>query len=167
MRYLRLLGRGETLALWAGQVTSVMGDRLYAMAVLWLVLKMTGSTQLMAVVALGQTVPLVIVGLLGGSLVDHWDKFRGMVWIDVLRAAMVALLPIDYLLGALAPWHFLVVGIGLGSLEALFTPSLQASLPAVVEGDDLQGRDRPHGHDEPFRTDPRSRVGWASAGALT
>ncbi len=76
MRYVRLLGRGETLALCAGQMASVMGDRLYAMAVLWLVLKMTGSTELMAVVALGQTAPLVVVGLWGGGLVDHWDKFR-------------------------------------------------------------------------------------------
>ncbi len=138
MRYLTLLGRGETLALWVGQMTSVMGDRLYAMAVLWLVLKLTGSTQLMAVVALGQTVPLVLVGLWGGGLVDHWDKFRGMVGIDLLRAVMVAALPIDYALGTLVPWHFLVVGIGLGSLEALFAPSMQASLPGVVDREDLQ-----------------------------
>ena len=138
MRYVKLLGRGETLALCAGQLTSVMGDRLYAMAVLWLVLKMTGSTELMAVVVPGVTAPAAVVGLWGGGLIDHWDKFRGMVGIDVARAIMVALIPIDYLLGTLVPWHFLVVGVGLGSLEALFSPSLQASLPTVVEAEDLQ-----------------------------
>jgi len=138
MRYLRLLTRADTLALWGGQLTSVMGDRLYAMAVLWLVLQMTGSAQLMALVSLSQSLPLVVVGLLAGGLVDSWDRFRGMVGIDVLRALCVAAIPLDYALGTMAPWHFVVVGAVLGSLEALFAPSLQASLPAVVEADDLQ-----------------------------
>jgi MFS family permease len=139
MSYWILLRQRETLLLWLGQLASTLGDRLYAMAVLWLVLELTGSTKLMALVSLSESVPFVLVGLFAGALVDRLDRFRVMIWADVGRAVLVGVLPALYLSGHIQPWHFMAVGLGLGALEALFVPSLQASLPAVEGGDRLQG----------------------------
>lgn len=137
MRYFTLLRRPAPLLLWIGQLTSTAGDRLYAMAVLWLTLELTGSTGMMATVSLFESVPYTLMGLIAGPLIDRWDRFRTMVAVDVLRAALVLLLPLAYLTGTLQPWHLMLTGMGLGVLEAFFSPALQASLPGLVEQDEL------------------------------
>ncbi|GHE99347.1 hypothetical protein [Streptomyces fumanus] len=38
MSYLRLLRNGRIAAVWASQLLAVMGGRLYALAVMWLML---------------------------------------------------------------------------------------------------------------------------------
>ena len=60
MRVLRLLRQPAPLALWLGQLFSVTGDKLYAMAVLWLVLALWRT------IALGS--PQFAVLLLFGAL---------------------------------------------------------------------------------------------------
>jgi hypothetical protein len=47
MSYLRLLRNGRVAGLWGSQVLAVMGGRLYALAVMWLMWRTTGSGVLM------------------------------------------------------------------------------------------------------------------------
>lgn len=139
LRYVRLLRRPAALLLWMGQVSSTAGDRLYAMAMLWVALELTGSTTAMAAVSLFESVPLALAGLVAGVLVDRWDRLRTMVAVDVLRALLLLTLPAAYLAGALQPWHLMAVGVGMGLLGALFDPALNAALPSLVEPDEFPG----------------------------
>lgn len=132
MQYFNLLRRPVPLLLWLGQVTSTAGDRLYAMAMLWIAYQLTGSTTTMAAVSLFESIPLALVGLVGGALVDRWDRLRTMIAIDAVRAVLVLALPAAYTFGMLQPWHLMAVGICMGALGALFDPALQATLPALV-----------------------------------
>ena len=133
MLYLRLLADPRVFCLWIGQLLSVLGDRLYIMTVLWLVLQMTGSTELMSVVAVAQLLPLAAAGLFGGALVDRVDRFGVMIAADLIRAVLAGLLPIAYLTGHFTPALLIAVGAGLGLLGALFVPALQAVLPGLAE----------------------------------
>jgi hypothetical protein len=45
---LRVLRSHRVLLLWVAQTLSVLGDRFYALAVMWLVWQATGSAALMA-----------------------------------------------------------------------------------------------------------------------
>jgi DHA3 family macrolide efflux protein-like MFS transporter len=139
MRYLNLLRRPGPLLLWVGQVTSTAGDRLYLMAMLWLALQLTGSTQSMAAVSLFESIPLVLVGLIGGALIDRRDRLRLMIGIDMVRAVLVLALPLLYLAGRLHPWHLMAVAVGMGAVGALFDPALQATLPAMVAPGEFAG----------------------------
>ena len=64
-----MLHQPVPLAIWLGQLLSVTGDRLYAMALLWLVLQLTGSAKLMAAVSAAGSVPYVLTGFLGAGLI--------------------------------------------------------------------------------------------------
>ena len=138
MRVLRLLRQPIPLAVWLGQLFSVTGDKLYAMAVLWLVLQLTGSAKLMAAVSVAESVPYVLAGFLCAGLITRPGRLRAMIRLDLLSAAVVALVPVTYLLGLRSILLLVAVAAAASALEALFDPALQSALPDVVAGADLQ-----------------------------
>jgi MFS family permease len=138
MRVVRLLRQPVSLAVWLGQLFSVTGDKLYAMAVLWLVLQLTGSAKLMAAVSVAESVPYVLAGFLGAGLIARAAKLRAMITLDLLSATVVALIPLTYLLGVRSIAPLVLAAAAASALEALFDPALQSVLPEIVPRDDLQ-----------------------------
>lgn len=132
MRYLALLRRPIPLLLWIGQLTSMAGDRLYAMALLWLTLEVTGSTTTTAVVGVAESLTLALVGFIGGAFVDRLHQTRLMIALDLARALLLLLLPVVATISTLQAWQFALLGILMGGLGALFDPALQATLPRAV-----------------------------------
>jgi MFS family permease len=138
MRVLRLLRRPVPLAIWLGQLFSVTGDKLYAMALLWLVLQLTGSAKLMAAVSVAESVPYVLAGFLGAGLIARSAKLRAMIKLDLASAAVIALIPLTYLLGVRSIALLVLAAAAASALEALFDPALQSVLPELVRAGDLQ-----------------------------
>jgi MFS family permease len=138
MRVLRMLRQPVPLAVWLGQLLSVTGDKLYAMALLWLVLQLTGSAKLMAAVSAAESVPYVLAGFLGAGLITRSRKLRAMIKLDLLSAATIALIPLTYLLGVRSIALLVLAAAAASALEALFDPALQSVLPEIVPGGDLQ-----------------------------
>jgi MFS family permease len=138
MRVVRLLRQPVPLAVWLGQLFSVTGDKLYAMALLWLVLQLTGSAKLMAAVSVAESVPYVLVGFAGAGLIAHAAKLRAMITLDLLSAAVIAAIPLTYLLGVRSIALLVLAAAAASALEALFDPALQSVLPELVPGRDLQ-----------------------------
>lgn len=80
--------------LWVGQVFSSLSCRLYAMAILWLALKVSGSAADMSATALLENLPLIAMGIYGGVLVDRWDRLRTLAWLDGIRMVLVLSIPV-------------------------------------------------------------------------
>ncbi|MGW1776889.1 MFS transporter [Streptomyces sp. NPDC002104] len=121
--------------LWTAQTVSSLGDGVTHAALPLIALTLTRDPMALAVVTAAGTLPWLLFGLLGGALVDRWDRRRTMWIADAARAALLAvpvaaaaldLLSIP-LLGAVA---FL---LGIGGL--FFDTAATAYLP------DLLGRD--------------------------
>jgi len=128
--YVRLATNPAFSAMWLGQVVSSLGDRVHQVALVFLVAQATGNSPFaLGCVFAAVTVPTVLVGPLAGALVDRWDRKRVMVGSDVLRGAIVALIP----LGA----QFVVLVFVLASVSAFFRPARAAALPQVVPDEDL------------------------------
>jgi MFS family permease len=72
--------------LWVGQLVSQVGSQLTIVAVAYQTYRLTGSTAMVGLVSLGQLLPLLAGSLLGGPLVDAWDRRRVMLWTQVLLA---------------------------------------------------------------------------------
>jgi MFS family permease len=138
VRVLRLLRRPVPLAVWTGQLLSVTGDQLYAMAVLWLVLELTGSAKLMATVSLAESVPYVLTGFLGAGLISRSRRLRSLIRLDLISAVLVAVIPVSYLLGLRSVLLLGAVAALLSAAEALFDPALAAVLPDLVPRAELQ-----------------------------
>jgi MFS family permease len=113
-------------------VISRLGDAVDDVAVLWLVLQITGSALAAAVALIAQILPTLLFGLLAGALVDRWDRRRTMIAMDVVRAAVVIAIPVLRGAGLLSlPVLYLLV-FALGVASQVFRPALRASLPNLV-----------------------------------
>lgn len=62
--------------LWVGNGLSALGGQLAVVAVLYQVWELTGSPVAVGAVGLAQAVPMVVFGLVGGSLADAVDRRR-------------------------------------------------------------------------------------------
>lgn len=86
MDYLRLMRRRPVLVLWLAQSLSMLGDRLYALAVMWVVYASTGSASLMGLVAVAESVPYVVLGTVGRNVVARFSSYATLAWVDGARA---------------------------------------------------------------------------------
>jgi MFS transporter, DHA3 family, macrolide efflux protein len=125
--------------LWCSQVGSVAGDRLYAVALIWVTMGLTASPSAVAVVTLADTVPFLAVSLVSGAVADSRDGLRLARIVDLARAVCVAVVPVAYLTKHLSLLVLTVVAGVLSGLEAFFLPALQASLPRLVRRTSLIG----------------------------
>src|SRR5215218_1262909 len=138
--YLTLLLRPATLVMLLGQFVSTAGDWLYTIAALWLSYQITGSTVAMSGVALATVLSSLVAGFFGGALIDRWHRLRTLVSLDLIRAVLVAALPLLYFQGWLSPWLLAGFGFVLSFLHALFWPTLQSSLPEFARNEgELRG----------------------------
>lgn len=135
--YRRLLRGRDFASLFAGQVISRLGDSLHEVALLWLVLKLTGSALLMGSVLVAQLIPTLLFGLVTGALIDRWDRRTTMVAADVVRTLLVLLIPLLNAAGRLTLPAIYAITFLLATAGQFFRPALLASLPNVVRAEEL------------------------------
>jgi MFS family permease len=119
--------------LWAGQVASVAGDRLYAVALVWVALTLTHAPGAVAGVMLADSIPFLLASSVSGWLADRHDGLRLARGVDVARAVAVAVLPALSVFGWLSLPALVAVAVVLSALDAFFLPAVQATLPRLVE----------------------------------
>jgi len=102
------------------------------MALLWLVLEVTGSEALMGAVGFARAFPPVVLGLVIGVVVDRLNRRRLMVAANLARAALFASFPAAAALGHLTAVQLLMVAGGLSVASASFSAARFAMLSLVV-----------------------------------
>lgn len=134
--YRKVLTNRNFALLLAGQIISWLGDAAYFIALLWLVQELTGSRAMMGLVAACRTLPSLL-GIVAGALIDRWDRRRVMIVADIVRAALIAIVPLLWVTGHLQPWQLPVIAALLGTAAIFFVPARQALVPTIVGKDDL------------------------------
>ncbi|MEU4419280.1 hypothetical protein AB0F81_01540 [Actinoplanes sp. NPDC024001] len=78
MGYLGLLRQRPVLVLWSSAMLSVLGNRLYGLAVMWVVYASTGSAAMMGLVAVIESVPYIVIGTFGRRLIARFSSFGAL-----------------------------------------------------------------------------------------
>ena len=94
--------------LWVGHFISHAGDSIYSIALPWMMLEMTGSKSLTAMIAMSAYLPALIFGLYAGVVVDKYNRKRVMIVSDMGRAFLVSIIPFSIIYGFATP---LLIGI--------------------------------------------------------
>jgi MFS family permease len=131
--FLRLFHDRNFSLLFAGQIISQIGDSMYTIALLWLLLEFTGSKSTMGFVTMISYLPMLVFGLFAGVLVDMFNRRRLMMLADILRALLVLILPVAYFTGNLSLAIILVVSFLVSSFSTLFNPARDALVPSLVD----------------------------------
>lgn len=116
----------------AGQVISLFGNAVMRFALPIHLLNMTGSAAILGVVSGCAFVPLAIMSPIGGIIADRVNKRNIMVFLDFFTSGLTILFLILYgkvnLTGMILVLLFMLYGI-----SGAYQPSVQASIPALVE----------------------------------
>lgn len=120
-----------------GQLISQAGDSITHMAVIWLMLELTGSPSLTGFIAFAATVPALLFGLFSGVLADQYSRRQLMLISDGTRFLLILILPALYLLELLAPWNLALIVFLAASFGTLFNPARDAIIPELVPGSRL------------------------------
>ncbi len=123
--------------LWFGQVVSQAGDSLYQIALIWLLLEMTGSATVTGLVTMSSFLPTLLFGLWAGVLADRIDRKRLMMSSDFVRALLVLILPILYYLGRLNSLILGLITFLIATCSAFFNPARDAIIPQIVPKNEL------------------------------
>jgi MFS family permease len=120
-----------------GQMASFTGTWMQQIAAAWLVLQLTGSPIAVGALALVQLLPVTILGLFVGSLLDRIDVWRTTVACETLAlitAGALAALTLTHQVTTAA--IFVLVGIQ-GVINAVDSPARHALIFRMVGTEDL------------------------------
>jgi predicted MFS family arabinose efflux permease len=134
--YVSLLTRNPAFRrLYAAQLVSFAGDWFATVALLGLVLEVSGSSAVASVVLVLQTGGFALASPLAGFLADRFDRRWLLIGADVARVpvALAFLMARDP--GTLWLAFFAVTLLAIGA--ATFEPTSSAALPNLVDPDDL------------------------------
>lgn len=122
---------------WLAQTVSFMGDQVTVIALpLVAVLALDASAAQVGYLAAAATLPNLLMSLHAGAFIDRRGRRRQtMVVTDVLRAVLLATVPLAYVLDVLTLGHLYVVALLTGALTVLFGVATHSLFPAVVSKD--------------------------------
>jgi len=115
------------------------GDAVYAIALPWLILDMTGSKSLTALVSMSAYLPALLFGLFAGVIVDHYNRKWLMILSDILRALLVAVVPLALIYDFATPLLIGVLTFFLATFATLFYPARDSLIPHLTTPDKLPG----------------------------
>ncbi|WP_300610762.1 MFS transporter [Trebonia sp.] len=132
----RTLGRDFWLY-FSGQLISQVGSSFTLFALPLLVFKLTHSATNLALTTAANFVPYLLFGLVLGALADRVNRKRMMLLTDLGRAAVIVVLPVLALSGALRVEDIYAVAFVQSTLGILFNCGEFAAIPSLVGRDDL------------------------------
>lgn len=119
-----------------GQIISLFGNSILRFALPLYLLRATGSSTLFGVVTACSFVPMLILSPIGGIVADRVNKRNVMVLLDFSTAGLILLFSL--LLGSVnLPVLLTFALMLLYGIQSAYQPSVQASLPALVDASQL------------------------------
>jgi MFS family permease len=123
--------------LWTGQLIAAVGSQLTVVAVSYQTYQLTGSTAMVGLVSLGQLLPLLAGSVLGGPLIDAWDRRKVLLVTQGLLAAGCAGLAVNAALAHPLLWPMFACTAESAAFQGVDWAARRASLRGLVPPTDL------------------------------
>ena len=120
--------------LWSGQFVETMGNSLTSIAASIYVFRETNSALSVGLMLMATAAPSLLVGLFAGVFVDRYDRRKIMISADMLRAILVALIPVLVPLSVV--WLYVIVML-ISAIGQFFDPAHESILPEVASDEEL------------------------------
>ncbi|SET51252.1 Transmembrane secretion effector [Salinibacillus kushneri] len=131
-----LFGNSNFTRLFIGRLITNAGDSLYAVAAMWLVHQLGGSTFHTGLAGFLTMIPTSLQFLVG-PLVDRWVLKKTLVVTQLMELLLVLIIPVFYYLGALNVTVVLVVMPIVAFVGQFSFPAERAALPSILGPNDL------------------------------
>ncbi len=133
---LRALRNRNYRLFFTGQGLSLIGTWMQSVAMGWLVYRLTNSPFYLGIVGFASQVPVLIAAPLGGVLADRLDRKRILIVTQLLSMLQALAVTILAMTGVIQPWHIILLGILLGTINGFDMPTRQAFVCELVDNPD-------------------------------
>jgi MFS family permease len=129
-----VLGNREFRLVWFAQVAAQLADKFLMFSLIILAYRLSHGSTPVAVTLLAYTVPAVAIAPLAGVFADRHDRKLIMVGTNLVRAVLIALIPVASLVPGLRGdyLHLLVITFAFAAVGQLFSPAEAAAIPTIV-----------------------------------
>jgi MFS family permease len=145
---------------WLAQVISRFGDPITLVALVFVTYRATQSALLTAIAVAIATLPNALFSLFGGAIADALGPRRAMLWCDLVRVPLIAVIPVLLLINMPLGVVFFAVFLA-GIAGAVFGPARGALVPALLTRERLAA-----GNSLVFASDRAVEIGGALAGGV-
>jgi MFS family permease len=129
---LSILRNREFLWLWAAGGMSHASRWMETGVLGWLILELTDSPWHVALVGVSRSAPLLAFGLFAGLIADRTNRWVVILCTQAVNAVGTGALLVLLLLGAIQPWHVLLIAFILGCSTILDMPSRRSLIYDLV-----------------------------------
>ncbi|MFX1507204.1 MAG: MFS transporter, partial [Promethearchaeota archaeon] len=117
-----------------GQLVSNIGSQFSYIAILFLVFNLTGEIYAMALLAIAQSIPMILIGPWAGVVIDKIDRKYAMAFADLGQACAIIIIPFT----AIFPddvrlWWIIGIAFCNAIFARFFYPARGASIPKLVK----------------------------------
>lgn len=132
-----LLQHRHFRAVWVASAVYFAGNAMQAMAAAWLMVELTGSAFLAALVQTAVFLPMFVLALPAGVMADTTDRKRlllGTLWV---QAGVTALLGVLMALRVAGPATILLLTFVAGGTTAMLSPAWNSSVAEILPREQL------------------------------
>jgi MFS family permease len=135
LRLVRVLKDRNFSFLWTGHTLSHLGDNIFRVALVWLIVTETNSAQATALVFMAFFIPNILVSLFAGATVDRFSRKGVILASDGVRALMTVLLAVLVITDQVELWSVLCIYVFFGIADAFFQPAYTVIINELVDRD--------------------------------
>ena len=121
----------------AGQSLSLIGTWMQTITQSWLIFSLTHSGTQVGLITAVQTLPILILGPVGGTIADRFGKYRILFWTQGFAGLQAAVLAAITLTGHLQTWELYLMAGSLGLINMVDNPTRQTFVVEMVGRDQL------------------------------
>ncbi|HEV7920206.1 MAG TPA: MFS transporter [Thermoanaerobaculia bacterium] len=134
---LRALRHRNFQLFFAGNLISLVGTWMQAVAESWLIYRLTGSSFLLGAIGFANQIPAFLLGPIGGHIADRYDRRRVLIATQTAAMTLAFILAALTLMNVIREWHIFVLATCLGIVNAFDLPARQAFLVQMVDREDF------------------------------
>ncbi len=116
-----------------GHGLSLIGTWMQRTATIWLVYRLTQSPEILGKVDFAGQIAGVVLIPVAGVLLDRWNRYRVILWTQVLSMIQALALAALVFTGTVAVWHIVILNMVLGVINSFDMPARQAFISQIVE----------------------------------
>src|SRR5687767_12431485 len=123
--------------LFVGTALTMTGNFMQQVAQGWLIYDLTSSPTWLGIVSFARGLPMLILALVAGVVVDRFDRRTVLISAQGLTALIALIVAFLIATGLIQPWHVALTAFLSGCLFVLIIPARQALLSSTIDRSQL------------------------------